>query len=543
MAVETYTTTATATTPTDLATLWQTAVVDYEHRTGKSLRVGSYRSMDEAVRGTEGLAQKFKDFRNDATKIAKVRVALKNNMWLIQKIVTTVQTVGTSVSAFPPAVPASLIFSAFGQVMQSFADQSADYDKIMGFFEFAHRFLDRLSIIEDKSPNLPPFQRCVTRVFASILRICAVAQKYAAEKRLRKWFENLVKGEDGDLVSANTELEEAVNELSQAVGLGTLRMVDVLRQMTESMDGKMDFLVSKTDLIDERTRRIETNGEFMIKQNSALGDKQEAMTAMQRQTLEMVTEQSQQFKKVVESFGAIQLGANFGASLRASVLKLDVIRLRLSRWGKSVGLADFHAVGSLRESPTTTLDPEELPAVEGLLGEILEQFDDAVRMSGRFRTRHGDGAVLDPARELDPASASLHQKITDLTVARHGGGAGTGDKAPAVTLYEAKSFTRLVEDTGECVNKLVDMYPGSRDAQRKLAEQEVAQVRKIQGALPLLKEAAAGQDGMLMETVVKAIKATSTTTNYTTNASFSGSNSGFQLGSNMGSMSDFRWGK
>lgn len=80
-------------------------------------------------------------------------------------------------------MPATLIFSAFGQVMQSFSTVSADYDTVMGFFEFTHRFFDRLSIIDQKMPELPPFQRCISRVFSSILRICAIAQKYTKEKR------------------------------------------------------------------------------------------------------------------------------------------------------------------------------------------------------------------------------------------------------------------------------------------------------------------------------------------------------------------------
>jgi hypothetical protein len=83
-------------------------------------------------------------------------------------------------------MPASLIFSAFGQVMQSFSDVSADYDKIMGFFEFTHRFFDRLSIIDQKMPATAPFQRCVSRVFSSILKLCAIAQRYSAEKRFSK---------------------------------------------------------------------------------------------------------------------------------------------------------------------------------------------------------------------------------------------------------------------------------------------------------------------------------------------------------------------
>jgi hypothetical protein len=54
----------------------------------------------------------------------------------------------------------------------------------MGFLDFTHRFFDRLSIIDQKLPNMPQFQRCVTRVFSSILKICSIAERYASEKRI-----------------------------------------------------------------------------------------------------------------------------------------------------------------------------------------------------------------------------------------------------------------------------------------------------------------------------------------------------------------------
>ena len=82
----------------DLAQLWQGAVEDYEKRTGKNLKLGQFRSMNDVMTGTEGLATRFKDFRDDKSKMAKVRTALKNNMWIIQKVVNTIQTVGTAVS-------------------------------------------------------------------------------------------------------------------------------------------------------------------------------------------------------------------------------------------------------------------------------------------------------------------------------------------------------------------------------------------------------------------------------------------------------------
>jgi hypothetical protein len=64
----------------DLATLWEVAILDYEKRTGKSLRLAPFTSMNDAIQGTEKEVQKFKGFRNDGGKVDKVRTAFKNNL-------------------------------------------------------------------------------------------------------------------------------------------------------------------------------------------------------------------------------------------------------------------------------------------------------------------------------------------------------------------------------------------------------------------------------------------------------------------------------
>ncbi|PWY95369.1 hypothetical protein BO94DRAFT_553278 [Aspergillus sclerotioniger CBS 115572] len=488
---------------TDLAQLWTAAVAEYEKETGKSLRLGAFKNMDEAMKGTEGLTQKFKNFRSNKSKSAKVRTTFQNNLWLIQKIVNAAQVVGTNLSsAFPAAMPASLIFAALGQVMQSFADHSADYDKVMGFFELTHRFLDRLSIIET----------------------C-----------LEKWFDNLLKGEDPDLAAAMKELEEAVNELSQAVGLTTLRMVEVLEEVAQSMDGKLDYLAVKATVLDERTVAIETNTGTIMDQNKNLGSKQDEMTEMQRATLEMISEQTRQFNTVIGYLGSIQMGQNLSEDLETNLLKLDVIRLRLARWGQSVGLANINDVNSLKEAD---IFPDDLPQVSDLLTEILDQFADAERLSKRFRLRRGNSmAVLDPARELDGASALLHQKMNDLVTRRND--QLQLDARPELTIYEVRTFSRLIEDIGELVSDLVDLFPATHGIQRRLAEQEVSEMKTINGALPILKNVTADEDSLLAETVSKAIRATTTTT-YNNSVVFSGTNNGFQVGNNSGRISNVR---
>jgi hypothetical protein len=70
----------------DLAQMWQAAVEEYEKKTKTSLRMSPFKSVEEVMRGTEGMSQKFKEFRHDQGKTDKVRTAFKNNLWLIQKV-------------------------------------------------------------------------------------------------------------------------------------------------------------------------------------------------------------------------------------------------------------------------------------------------------------------------------------------------------------------------------------------------------------------------------------------------------------------------
>ncbi|KAJ5657817.1 uncharacterized protein N7484_001466 [Penicillium longicatenatum] len=509
----------------DLAQLWQSAVEDYEKRTKKSLRLAQFSNINQIMKGTEGLSDEFKDFRHDRSKTDNVRTAFKHNLWLIQKVLDTVKVVGTVASAFPPAMPASLIFTAFAQVMRTFATVSADYDKIMGFFDFTHRFFDRLSMIEDKAPQQKPFQRCVARVFSGMLIICSVVQEYAEQKRFKKWFMSLVDGSDGALSEAIKNMEEAANELTQAVGLATFRTVEILDDIIQSMHGNVEFLVAKVTVIDGGMEAIKSDTGTIIQQGRELESNQDAM-------IEMLNEQSRLFNDAVKSFDYIQMGANFGKSFQTSLLKLDVVRLRLTRWGQSVGLAK---VDDVKPPQMTKLAPEDREQVQGILNQILELFADAEAASKRFKKCNAAVPVLDPAKELDSVSASLHQKMEDLAKKRQDKSEVEQDEW---TMYDEKNFTRLIKDISELVDGLVGLFPGIQEEQRKLCEEEVSEMNTNEDILPLLKDVTTGQDKLLSDAVVKVIQSTIT---YTNSVVFSGPNSGFQIGNNSGKISGIRF--
>jgi Prion-inhibition and propagation len=65
---------------------------------------------------------------------------------------------------------------------------------------------------------------------------------------------------------------------------------------------------------------------------------------------------------------------------------------------------------------------EDISRAEKILGHVLEHFADAEGVSAKFKTRASGGksslAVYDLSTELDTVSASLHQKMRELSVRR-----------------------------------------------------------------------------------------------------------------------------
>lgn len=343
-------------------------------------------------------------------------------------------------------------------------------------------------------------------------------------------------GQDGELTGATTVLEEAINELSQAVGLTTLKTVQILDEVVQSMNGNVAFLVSNANLIDERTRTIESNTEEIIEQNRGIASNQDVIADMQQKTLQEITQQSRTLNSIVGYFGSIQMGQNYGKSFQDSILKLGVVRLRLTRWSQAVGLKDLENVQSLEN---VKISEEDLPIVKELLGRIMESFDDAERTSNRLKKRNPSSVgVLDPTKDLDEAAQSLHQKMDSIIKARQGAVQEEPEEQTELILYEEKNFTRLIEDISDSVTDLVNLFPAVQETQKRLCDEEVSEISKNENTLSLLKDAADGQDDMLSKTVTKVIESTTT---YNNSVVFQGTNSGFQIGNNSGKISNVRF--
>lgn len=230
------------------------------------------------------------------------------------------------------------------------------------------------------------------------------------------------------------------------------------------------------------------------------------------------------FNNVVGCFEYIQFGKNYGRDFRTSQLKLEVAKLRLSRWGKFVGLC--HALEDVQSLKLTTLSEENIPLAANLLGQILTLFSDAERVLERFQPDSSSWQS-----KLDTPPMSLHQKMRTLSFKRQGKEGFFKKTQWAVN--QEKQLTKLIEDIRQLVDDLVGlMYRADAGLQRQLCEREVKEIGNGPG-VALLRHAAANQDKLLAGVVTKAM---ALPLSYTV-AFSDDNNSGFQLGVNTGIIS------
>ncbi|KAF3029617.1 hypothetical protein E8E12_000606 [Didymella heteroderae] len=245
------------------------------------------------------------------------------------------------------------------------------------------------------------------------------------------------------------------------------------------------------------------------------------------------------FNNTVDCFEFVQLGRSFGKDFQTSQLKLDNARLRLSRWGKSLSLdEDVRATTSLQGRFGSEANVEH---AEGLLGQMVELFAEAEGVSNKYKSRmqpqDNSPAIYDPATDLDPAMATLHEKMRQLAIERQSR-SGVRQKAKWA-LYQEKQFRRLIEDITELVDSLVELFPATQQTQRELCDREVSAIGESEG-IAVLKEIAAAQDRLLEQAIAKATAGADKSHHIV----FSGSgNTGLQLGHNSGTMSGFTIGR
>ena len=211
------------------------------------------------------------------------------------------------------------------------------------------------------------------------------------------------------------------------------------------------------------------------------------------------------FNNAIDCFEYIRLGRAFGTNFQTSLLKLDNARLRLSRWGESVGLNnDFSNAHNVR---LATGPPEDVATAERVLSQITGLFANAEGISTKYKNRSGEVewniATLDSATDMEPVGQLLHEKMRSLSIKRQN--STPLRQKVQWALYEEKHFKRLIEDITDLVSDLVQLFPAAREEQRRLCRTEVSEISS-RDCLRTLKEIAALQDVELNRAVVETLQ-------------------------------------
>ena len=213
------------------------------------------------------------------------------------------------------------------------------------------------------------------------------------------------------------------------------------------------------------------------------------------------------FSTCVDCFEYVQLGFNFGKPYQKCLLKLNVVQLRLSRWGESVQLT---GQGDQSSSPRiSTASEADLQSVKSLLGEIVVQFQNAETVSQRYITKAKcdestaiAGAASNPE---DTNLEALGSQMRNLAIRRQKQSSIKQKFKWAV--YEEKHFNRLIEDLTGLVNDLVELFPAAKPTQEHLCALEVSEIAEAQNVqtLNVLEDVSADVDNVLSSQVAERV--------------------------------------
>lgn len=219
------------------------------------------------------------------------------------------------------------------------------------------------------------------------------------------------------------------------------------------------------------------------------------------------------FTACVDCFEYIRIGRSLGADYQTAIVKLDLARLRLTRWGRSVGIVQGdqdidEAVAVTRLKSKLGAPEKDFETVTNTLGQLFTLFKMSAETSNRLSSRPGAEDKID--NSIHNADIRfLHERARDLAIQRQK--KSTVLQKTAWALYRKKDFTQLIDQITELTSALVEVAPVQAQ-QQELCRAEVEEISNDRSLVVLndiladwASDENANPDDLLYETVVKAI--------------------------------------
>jgi hypothetical protein len=196
------------------------------------------------------------------------------------------------------------------------------------------------------------------------------------------------------------------------------------------------------------------------------------------------------FQAAITCFTCVRIAKSFGSNLQTYTLRLEVLHLRLSRWGKVVGLTE--KVDDIRNLKTKVLESQDIKIAESLLKQIERLFETV-------------GKTSPEPKDTTESDLNHHDNLLDrmrnISIHRHRDSAIT--KKAKWYLYARNEMASLIDNLDKLISGLCDLFPSDADTTSQLCDEEASQLLDQDSLDPelltLLQKAAAQVDIKLAE--------------------------------------------
>ncbi|CEJ87164.1 hypothetical protein VHEMI04324 [[Torrubiella] hemipterigena] len=200
------------------------------------------------------------------------------------------------------------------------------------------------------------------------------------------------------------------------------------------------------------------------------------------------------FNNCVDSFEYIQLARHFGDEFGRCQLKIDILKLRLSRWGEAA---------SINEGTRYPPDDKLAQQIRSILEEIGFLYQAIQKSCKRYEINATEEQLqLYTDSDLGPVVRSVHTKLGEITQRRQK--KTSLAKKARWALYDGKQLERLIDQAKEFLEDLEALVPVESQRQ-DLAKQEVECLNDAP-SLELMAECAQSTDIILAQTIEVTIQ-------------------------------------
>ena len=181
------------------------------------------------------------------------------------------------------------------------------------------------------------------------------------------------------------------------------------------------------------------------------------------------------FTACVDCFDFIRIGRNFGEDYEMYMVKLDIVRLRFTRWGETTGMTTENEEAAAAKLKSLLKDPDtEFSLVERTLGQILRLFESAAETSKLLAIKTSVMRNTTDRNTSDgPATMRhLHEVLRNLAIRRQKRSSVLQKTSWA--LYRKREFNTLIGNLTDLVSALVKLTP--LQPQRDLCSQDLVEL-------------------------------------------------------------------